>query len=162
MAFYLQIPSIKGSATHDKHKGWIKLDSLDLCNERSLYVKPGSSADREYSTPKISDITLTKELDASSPYLYQHSIAGDSLGKVVIQACNISNGDHVYLEYTFYDAMISHYEICGISPTDKDDLKETIRINYTKVQMKYVPQDASGRSGSPVITGYDIGKAEKL
>ena len=51
-----------------------------------MYVKPGSASDREYSVPSISDLILTKELDASSPYLYQKSLMGESLGKVVIQA----------------------------------------------------------------------------
>jgi type VI secretion system secreted protein Hcp len=162
MAFYLQIPNIKGSVTDSKYKGWIKVDSLDLCNERSIHVKVGSSSDREYSMPKISDMTLTKELDASSPYLYQNSLVGDSLGKIVIQACNVSKDNHVYLEYTLYDAMISHYDICGASPNDHDDLKETIQLNFTKVQMKYVSQDAGGRSGSPIVTGYDLGAATKL
>jgi type VI secretion system secreted protein Hcp len=161
VAFYLQISSIKGSVTEGKHKGWIKLDSMDLGNQRDIYVKPGSSADREYSFPKISDLILTKELDVSSPYLYQKSLTGESLDKVVIQACNLSN-NQVYLEYTLSDVMISHYDLSGISPDDHDHLKETVHLNFTKVQMKYVPTSASGQAGSQVVAGYDIGTAGKL
>jgi type VI secretion system secreted protein Hcp len=162
MAFYLQIPKIKGSATHEKHKGWIKLDSLDLCNNRPMHVNLGSGADRDYSRPQISDVTLVKELDASSPYLYQNSFEGKSLDKVIIHACNVSKGNHVYLEYTLYDAMISYYDICGSSANDQDDLRETIKINFTKIQMKYISQDASGRPGTPTVTGFDIRAATKL
>ena len=162
MAFYLQIPSIKGSVTDSKHKGWIKVDSLDLCNERSIHVEPGSGANREYSTPRISDLILAKELDASSPYLFQKSLTGSTLGKIVIQACNISNNKQVYLEYTLHDALISHYHISGVSPDDHDSCKEMVHLNFTKVQMKYIPQGANGKSSSPLISGYDIGEAQKM
>jgi type VI secretion system secreted protein Hcp len=162
VAFYLQIPGIKGSATEVKHKDWVKADSIDLGNRRNIHVRPGSSNDREFSAPTISDLILTKELDASSPYLYQKSLTGESLGKVIIQACNLSKNDHVYLEYTIYDVMISHYDISGVSPEDHDDFKETIHLNFTKVQMKYVPQSANGQMGSQIISGYDIGQASKL
>ena len=68
----------------------------------------------------------------------------------------------MYLEYTLSDVVISHYDLSGIAPEDHDHFKETVHLNFTKVQMKYVPTNAGGKSGSPIISGYDIGAASKL
>jgi len=161
---YMKIPNIQGSTTEKTHSGWIELKSMDFGTHRNISVQPGSVSDRENYILRISDFSVTKILDQSSPELFEASCVGASNGTVIIQACRTSpNGFDDYLQYTLSDAIISHYDINGFSSdSESDEPVETVRLNFTKIEMKYVPRDSSNRSGSPVICGYDIEKATKL
>jgi type VI secretion system secreted protein Hcp len=158
-----QVKNIDGDVTSKGHEKWILLDSFDLGIARNVITKVGNVQDREHGIPKISDFIITKNLDKASPYLFEQSLVGTSLGDVKIDACGASDGSDKYLQYTFSDVIVSHYDINGISSEDSNDKPvETLRLNFTKVEMKYIPRNSKNEPLSPVSTGYDIEKASKI
>ena len=162
MPFFMKIENVTGSSTSKNHQGWITLESLDFGMRRSISVHPGMTNNRETSTPKIGDFVIIKSMDKSSPHLFEKSCTGTSLGEVIIHACRTSDSLEEYLEYKLQDVMISHYDVNGASPESQDTLSETLHLNFTQVQMKYVPRNSENKSESPIISGYDVSKATKM
>lgn len=163
MSVYMQVKNINGSVTSKGHEKWILLDSFDLGISRNVTIKIGSAQDREHGVPKISDFIITKTLDMSSPYLFEQSLVGTSLGDVKIDACGASNDSDKYLQYTFSDVIVSHYDINGISSDNSNDKPiETLRLNFTKIEMKYIPRNSNNVALSPISAGYNITTATKI
>jgi type VI secretion system secreted protein Hcp len=163
VSFYLKIKNIDGDVTSKGHEKSIRLKSMVFGVVRNLSVRPGHTSDREAGSPKIGDLVVTKIVDKSSPYLFEASCAYNSLGQVTIDACGSSKDTEKYLQYVLSDAMISAYEINGISD-DEDEEKfiETIHLNFTKVEMKYIPHNSENKPLAPISAGYDIEKATKI
>ena len=76
--------------------------------------------------------------------------------------CHTSNDGEPYLVYTLNNVMLSHYDLGGNLLETTDKLMETIHLNFTKVQMKFVPRDASNKPQGSIIAGFDLEKATKM
>lgn len=153
MAFYLQIPGVKGAVTDSQHKEWIALHNVNFQVENHVTVKPGNAADRCGSVPSISDFTFTKLADVSSPKILESSLCAKVYDKVVMHVCN--NDQKPYIELTLYKAIISNYDLEGIDAEEGvfTRLQETFNINAVKVEMRYIPHNATA-----ISTGYDLEK----
>ena len=101
-------------------------------------------------------------MDKASPKLFEESCTGTSLGDVTIHACRTSDGLDEYLEYKLSNVIVSHYDVSAADNGENDDLLETVHLNFTKVQMKYIPRNANNQSESPIIAGYSLETASKL
>ena len=85
MPIFMQYSGITGNvqSVQGLHGGWIEIGSLQWCVGRAISSSTGSSADREGSTPAVSEIVVTKATDASSHSLWLASLGGPT-GKVSI------------------------------------------------------------------------------
>lgn len=155
MAFYLQIPGIKGSVTDSQHKEWIAIHNVSFNTASYVSVKPGHVNDRSGSIPSVSDFVLTKLADISSPKLLGANLGGKVFDKVIIHACN--NDQKPYIEYTLHKAMVSTYDVEGKNSEvgAHTRIQETITLNATKIEMRYLPAN-----GTPVSIGYDLETVE--
>lgn len=140
----------------------MQVESLDFGTHRDIHVQPGRVTDRETNLTHIGDFVVSKHIDKASPHLFVHSCTGATLGTVIIHACHTSDDGSPYLVYTLDNVMLSHYDISGNSPEATDMLMETLHLNFTKAQMKFVPRDASNKPQSPIIAGFDLEKATKV
>ena len=70
MAIYLKYEGIDGEATHENHKKWIDVSSLQFGVGRGISTPSGSTANREASEPSVSEVVITKMLDGSSSKLF--------------------------------------------------------------------------------------------
>ena len=152
MAIYLEYDGIKGDATHDEHKDWITCESVDWGVGRAISTPVGSAKNREASEPSVAEVTVSKEMDSSSVYLFQESCTGQKGKTVKIHLVSTGSPGATYLEYTLTNALVSGYSVSsgGDRPT------ESVTLNYTKLEMKYVPLDKDNKPGSPVTKGYDL------
>jgi len=148
--------NIKGDVTAEGHLNWIELNSFQWGVGRAI-SSPTSGGAREASAPSVSEITITKVLDRSSPSLLQEALAGE--GKpVVIDFVKTGGGTgapFTYIEYTLDNVLISKYSISsgGDQPT------ESISLSFTKVQFAFTPQNPDGSPGTPLQVTYDIALA---
>ena len=162
MSFYMKVDGLKGSVTARNHTDWMQLESFDFGTHRSIHLNPGHVTDRETSLATVGDFRVTKHVDASSPYLLVNSCTGKSLGTVVIHACHSGNASDPYLVYTLSEVILSQYEISGNAPESTDQLLESLHLNFTQVQMQFVPRDASNSAQNPIVTGFNLATATKL
>ena len=152
MAIYLKYDGIDGDATHEDHKKWISVESLNWGVGRAISTPVGSAKNREASEPSVAEVTISKQMDTSSVYLFQESCTGQAGKKVDIHLVSTGSPGATYVEYTLTDTLVSGYSVSsgGDRPT------ESVTLNFTKVEMKYVPLEANNEAGSPVTKGYDL------
>ncbi len=152
MAIYLKYDGIDGEATHDKHKKWIDVGSLQFGVGRGISTPSGSTANREASEPSISEVVVTKMLDAASSKLFVESCTGAAGKKVEIHLVSTGSPGNTYVEYTLHNALISGYSLSS----GGDRPSESISINFTKIEYKHIPYDEANKAGTPVTVSYDL------
>jgi type VI secretion system secreted protein Hcp len=141
---YMQYDTIQGDVTASGYEHQIELTSFQWGVSRSFALAAGN---REGSAPKVSEITITKPLDSSSPHLLEEALNGE--GKtVVISFVKSSAGQlETYLQITLTNTLISGFSMSsgGDRPT------ESLSLNFTKIEYKYISL-ATG----PVVVTYDL------
>ena len=152
MAIYLKYEGIDGEATHDKHQKWIDIGSLQFGLGRAISTPAGAAANREASEPSVSEVTVTKMLDSSSSKLFTESATGAAGNKVEKHHVSTGSPGNTYAEYTLTNALVSAYSIS----TGGDRPSESISINFTKIEYKFIPYDSNNKAGTPVTVSYDL------
>lgn len=152
MAIYLKYEGIDGEATHEDHKKWIEVGSLQFGIGRGISTAAGSTANREASEPSVSEVVITKTLDGASSKLFTESATGATGKKVEIHLVSTGSPGNTYVEYTLTNSLISGYSVSS----GGDRPSELISINFTKIEYKHIPFDASNKAGTPVTVSYDL------
>ena len=151
MAIYMEIEGIEGNVTEQGHAGQIEVDSLQFGVGRAISSAIGRSADRESSQPSMSEITVTKLMDISSPNLFVEACTGDAK-TVTIDFCKTGQEVEAYMTYELENCLISGYSVSsgGERPV------ETISLSFTKIEMTYIPTEETGELGDQVVVSYDM------
>ncbi|HUH49770.1 MAG TPA: type VI secretion system tube protein Hcp [Mycoplana sp.] len=152
MAIYLKYDGIDGEATQENHKKWVDVDSLSFGLARAISTPAGSTANREASEPSVSEITIVKQMDGSSPKLFTESATGNVGKKAQIHLVSTGSPGNTYVEYTLTNALISGYNIS----TGGDRPTESVSISFTKIEYKFIPYDDKNKAGTPVTVSYDL------
>lgn len=152
MAIYLQYGEIKGSVTTDGFKDWIELSSFQWGVGRAIGTGARGLENREGSEPSISEVVVTKTMDASSPNLFLDAVAGQMNTKAVIKLTTTTkNKVETYLTYELTNTGLSGYSVS----TGGDRPSESLSLNFTKVVWTFTPTGAD-LSGTPQTVGYDL------
>jgi len=158
MAIYCKYDGVDGEATHQGHEKWITVSSLQWGAGRAITLTPGSTQSRESSMPSVSEVTITKDLDPASVKLFSYCCGLDAKGKTVkFEFVRSGSPGDTYLVITLTDAMVSGYSMSS----GGDKPQESISLNYTKLEKKYIPSGEANDAGSPQLASYDAttGKA---
>ena len=156
MPIYMNYDGVPGDVTAEGHEKWIELNSVQWGVGRGISSPTGASADRESSAPSVSEITVTKDTDASSPKLLNEALQGEGK-KVVIDFCKTDKGKlEVYLTITLENTMVSGYSLSS----GGDRPSESVSLNFTKVEFKNTGMGAAGETGSPDSVTYDLATAK--
>lgn len=152
MAIYMKYGNIKGAVTTDGFKDWIELNSFQWGVGRSIGTAARGSMSREHSEPSLSEVSVTKLSDISTPKLFLDAVAGKLDSKVTIKFTTTAQGDvETFLTYEMENTGLSHYSLSsgGDMPT------ESMSLNFTKITEKFSGMDPSV-SGNPETVGYDL------
>jgi type VI secretion system secreted protein Hcp len=152
MAIYMKYANIKGPVTTDGFKDWIELHSFEWGTGRAIGSARGTDVSRESSEPSLSEVTVTKATDVSSPKLFLESVAGKLDNKITLKFTTTTNKKvTTFLTYELNKAGLSHYALSssGDMPT------ESLRLNFTTIQKTFIPIGPTG-PGSPESVGYDL------
>jgi type VI secretion system secreted protein Hcp len=154
MAIYLQYtsPNIDGAVTASGFEKWIEIDSFQWGVGRGIGSAQGSSGNREASTPSISEIVVTKKEDDSTGKLLQECYNGVGTATVTITFVRTGSPAVAYLSFILSNVMIS-----GLSLSSGGDRPaESISLNFTKIEVDIIPQNADGTAGSKFPVTYDL------
>lgn len=152
MAIYVKYDGIDGEATHESHKKWLDVASIQWGVGRGISTPAGSTANREASEPSVSEVTLTKLMDASSPKFFTEACVGAVGKKVVIHLVTTGSPGNTYAEYALTNALVSAYSMSS----GGDRPSESISISFTKMEFKFIPYDDKNKAGTPIAVSYDI------
>ena len=158
MAIYMHIKGIDGSVTAENHENWIEMASIEWGGEREIAMGTGRSGDREVGTPTVSEVSLTKLMDRTSPLLFQMFCNGvhDTVTLHLVRTG--TEALKTYMAYIFEECMVSSYLVTSAG----DRPSESLKLSYVKLTMKYTPYDNNGKMQSPVMSGYDLSSAKKI
>ena len=144
--------SVAGDVTTKGFETWTELQSFQWGVGRGVGSAMSGAMSREGSIPSISEITVSKRMDAASPALWTDSVAGMFNTAVTITFTTTSAGaTEKFLSYELTDCGLSGYSISsgGEMP------QESLSLNFAKISWTLTPVKADG-SGTPITQGYDL------
>ena len=152
MAIYVKYGSLKGDATHEDHKDWLDVGSLQWGVGRAIMTPSGSTKNREASEPSVSEVTITKMMDASSPSFFTEAVTGHKGVEVKIDLVSTGSPGRTYATYTLTDSLVSGYSMSS----GGDRPSESISINFSKIEYKYIPSKTENSEGNQTVVSYDL------
>jgi type VI secretion system secreted protein Hcp len=156
MAIYLHYEGMTGDVTEEGHKDWIQCATIGFSASRDAETNLGQGGQRQGAEVAISDLTLTKPMDAASPHLFVASLVGfGKKAKIHITRTGQTQQTN-YLEVTLEKACVTNYSI----RSDGVGHQETLTLNFLKVELKYLPVKEDGSPGEPIPVSFDIAKGE--
>jgi type VI secretion system secreted protein Hcp len=151
---FLKLDDIKGESSKDKHVG--EIDILSWSWGVSQTGSSGGSGGSGAGKATVSDLTVTKHVDRSSPLLFQMSCTGTPIAKGLL-TCRKAGGKALeYVKITMEQAIITSVTLGG--DVGGDFITETVSLNFAKMNYEYVPQKADGSGDASVVKGFDIAK----
>ena len=150
---FLKIDGVDGESQDDKHNGEIEIISFHIgaANTGSGQRGTGSGAGRSM----VHDMQLTKQADKSSPSLFIACCNGKHhpTATLVVRKAGGDN-PHEYLKYTMTNVFLSSYSTKADG--GGEIAKESFSLNFSKIEMAYVPQNADGTAGATITKTHDI------
>lgn len=162
MAIYMNFNdnSPAGNVTAEGYENWVEVDNFQFGIGRAITMEAGAMANREASRPSISEVTITKPMDAASGGLFKASVTGDSGVKVEIHVVQTgAKKVEKYATYTLDDAIISSY---SISASSGGAPQEAISISFAKVEADLTHADKTNKNTKNMRVGYDLTTATPL
>lgn len=147
---FLKIAGIKGESQKDGHKDEIDIISFQFgASQTGSFHKGGTGGGA--GKAEISDVSIVKEVDKSSPLLFKACATGQYLSDVLIysqKAAGPGQKALSYYEIKLTDAIVASHVNNGSSHGDA--IMETIVFNTAKVEFKYTPQKADGGADASI------------
>lgn len=159
MSIYMKLPNITGHVTTKDYEGWIELTNLDFSAKRNITTKVGQQTDRDSSAPRINEMTMTKNVDKSSPFLFEALLNGTSMDTVTIAICKNGSDAKISSQYILHNAMVSYYEE-QVDGNSKSGGQDFLNLNFTKIEKRYTPYNSQGKAEAAVSAGYDLSTAK--
>jgi len=138
MAIFLKYGSLKGEVTQETHKEWIEVNSLQWGVGRGISSGVGGGSLREATAPSVSEITISKVMDISSPLLFKEAIGGKAVDVKIELTQTDNNGKHVsFQKYVLSQTLISGYSLSS----GGDRPSESLSFSFTKIDSEYLNID---------------------
>ncbi|MBU8543837.1 MULTISPECIES: Hcp family type VI secretion system effector [Roseomonadaceae] len=157
MAIFIKYGDLKGEATAEGYKDWMEVNSMQWGVGRGISSGVGGGSKREATAPSVSEIVVTKTMDAISPLMLKESIGGDAKTVKIEMTQTDGAGKHVaYQKYILTNTLISGYSISS----GGDRPSESLSFNFTKFDSEYIKVDDKFKSTTTGHVIYDISNAK--
>jgi type VI secretion system secreted protein Hcp len=158
MAVFVKYGSLNGEATATGYEKWLECNSFQWGVGRGISAGVGGASKREATAPSVSEITMTKTMDAFSPLLLKESIGGDAKEVKIHLTQTDNDGKHVaYQKYILHNTLVSGYSLSS----GGDRPSESFSLNFTKFDSEYIKVDDKFKTETTGHVIYDIAAATK-
>jgi type VI secretion system secreted protein Hcp len=150
--YFLKLDGIDGESTDDKHKNWIEIDSFSW----DLGGIIGEEGSRATTASKVSvqDFNFVSRIDKSTPILMLSCATGKHITDGVLIGRKAGERQQDFLVIKLTDILVSGFQTGGsagdVVPTDQ------FSLNFAKIEFTYIPEDPTGKPGSPISAGFDV------
>lgn len=155
---YLVIEGVPGPST--SRTGAIDILSFSHGSSNSAVIGAGSSGgEARAGRANITDLTIMKVLDKTSPLLFENCVMGTYLKKVEIfydKPMGAASKQEDYFKIELDNALITSVQISGSS----ENPMESVSFAMSKVKVSYNPEEAGALKGF-IDKGFDLLKLEK-
>src|SRR5262245_36706125 len=137
---------VKGECTLKDYEDHIEV--MSYSHGVSLPVQPGTSnTGRTTGRPNFGELSITKQLDLTTPALNFYCAQAKDLGTIKLKLIrqDATNTQVLYMTYTLDKTLISSVSVGGSG----DIPVETVTFNYSKITWTYNQQSKEiGKSGT--------------
>jgi type VI secretion system secreted protein Hcp len=154
MAFsgYLKIDDIEGESKRAGHEGVIVVAAFAWGASRSAFRNSGGQ--RESGLPDVQSVNITKDYDASSPYLALACIKAKNLGEVILTLRKDQGDEHSdYLTITLTNTLVESYQVGGGGGGNPVD---TLTLSFDSIKVKYIQDADDLTAGGEHEVEYDV------
>lgn len=157
MAFdtFVKIHGIAGESSDSQHSGWIEAIHFSIGASQKVSITASSAGGATAGRTEIMPFTFTKQVDSSTPKLFQACAAGTHFDKITITLYRAGGSEKVkYLQYELTNSIISDVSTIG---GGEDFPAESVSINFGKINITYAKQrrDGGGLAGN-ISAGWDL------
>lgn len=152
MDMFIKIETIDGEAQDSKHKN--EIDVLSWSWGSANHGVSGTGGGSGAGKVAMQDLSFTHYLDKASPKLALANWSGRHIPSAVLVMRKAGENPVEYLKYTFNDLIVSSVNTGGSGGEDR--LVEAVTLNFSKVNMEYVEQDAKGGAKPAISAGWDV------
>jgi type VI secretion system secreted protein Hcp len=156
MPIYMNYTGIPGDVTTTGHVAWIECHSFQWGIGRGITAPSGGSADREGSTPSVSEVVLTKDTDSASTNLMRASVGvgpGAEGQTVYFDFVKTDTAQpEPYLQFELDNTLVSGWSMSS----GGDRPSESVSLNFTKVTMTNIGMGAANATGQPDRAVWDL------
>jgi type VI secretion system secreted protein Hcp len=149
---YLEIDVIQGPST--SRKNCIDILSFSFgASQLATYGEGSSGQEAKAGRANLSDVTVMKVTDKTTPYLFNHCVSGDIIKKITIYYDKPVKGtqeDFFKVEMT--DALITSVSMAGSA----ENPTESLSFAYQTVKVSYAAEKDDGSLDAFVPKGYDL------
>jgi type VI secretion system secreted protein Hcp len=150
---FLKLDGITGESTKSGAEGWIEIFSFSngASNPTSVAFGTGSGAGKV----DLSSVSLQKQLDIASPYMFAHCCAGTHIktGNMIVREATGATTTQVYFQYDFTEAFIDSISWGGAAGGGKPS--ESLSISAKSLMVTYTPQNSDGSLGTKIPKGWN-------
>lgn len=151
---YLQIDSIMGESTDQKHKDWIEVSNVMYAIHQPRAETVSTAGGMTSGRADLYPITFQKLADIASPVLLQTCAAGKTIPKAVFEFMRAdSNGNPI----PYFRIELEYLLIASITPDSGDGgiITERVQLAYAKIKWNYIRQSIRGGSQGNTSGGWD-------
>jgi len=98
---FMKIDGIPGESTKEGHEGWIELESYSY-----EVTAPIPSDGLHGGSPDFGDLVIMKQLDKSSPKLYEACCNSKHITEVILEVCESGGAKSVFMRYVLRDVIV--------------------------------------------------------
>ena len=150
---FLKIDGVPGESKDQIHTKEIDVLSWSwgMSNSGSAHVGGGAGAGKVH----VDNLQVSKYVDSSSPKLMLACCAGTHYTQAVLTVRKAGGTAPVeYVVITLKEVFITSVSTGGSGSDDR--FTESVSLNFAKVSLDYVPQQAKGGKGTAIPFAWDI------
>ncbi len=156
---FLKLDGIDGESEKQGAIKYIEIFSFSngASNPTSVAFGTGSGAGKV----DLSALSLQKQLDASSPKLFQNCCQGTHIAKGYMFVREATGGDttEIYYQYDMTEVFVDSISWGGAAGGGKPS--ESLSLSAKSLTVTYWPQDSTGKLGTKIPFGWDVSKNTK-
>jgi type VI secretion system secreted protein Hcp len=120
-----------------------------------------TGASRRRGGVLISDFVMVKEIDKSSPKLFESMTQGKKIPQVIIQvtASFTDAGRVPYLQYELKNVLITSYTVGGSGQSEGFPV-DTFTLNFEEIKYSYTQYSQTGKSEGTVEATWKVEEGE--
>ena len=153
---FLKLDGVTGESQKQNHTGEIDLMSFSWGASNSSSVGTGTGASVGKAT--VSDFSIMKSTDSSSPVLFQKCCDGSVIPSATVTLQRQVQGTATpYLVYTFTNVYVTNVDWSGDGGPGNSAM-ESVSFCFQVGQVEYTQQKKDGSAASAIHGGWDVGQ----
>ena len=153
--YFMKFDNIPGDTTDKTHPNEIKVVSWSWGEVNTSTVVPNFAGRAD-----LQDLHFTARTSKASPLLFVNCAGAARSTSAVLTGRKVGANPVEYLKITMTDVLISSYQAAG---HEADDLPlDQVSLNFGKIQISYIPQNADGTPATPITRGWDKATTSKF